>query len=555
MDKILKKIKKRLRYLYPDADEILSKLINSINKYQNDSIIKLKNKKYNGKIHLTEKDSILITYADTLQGNEKSLKTLHKFLKKYVGKSISGIHILPFFPYSSDDGFSIIDYKRVNPKFGDWSDIKVIAKDYRLMVDLVINHVSRESKWFKEFIKGNKKYKDYFIHFDKKVNTSSVFRPRTNPLLTKVNTKFGTKYVWTTFSSDQIDLNFKNPSVLLEMVDILLFYLKNGAEIIRLDAIAYLWKELGTSCIHLRKTHEIVKLLRDILDYIAPYAIIITETNVPHKDNISYFGEADLVYQFLFPPIVYDAFIRTDSRYLQKIYKKLESINGIFFNFLASHDGIGVLSAKEFLTKNEFNSLLATTKKHNGFISYKSIKNKKVPYELNVNYFDAINNPNVKKSAVDETKKFIASQAILLLTKGIPGIYIHSLLGSRNYVEGVKKTGIKRKINRETINFDKLQSTLKNKSSIKHLTLNNYLQLINSKKNIPALNPYVKEKIISSDKRLVITQRTFKNKKIIVIINISDAIINLQKYKKKFDLFSKKKFDGEARPYGVYCLE
>jgi len=468
---------------------------------------------------------------------------------------------LPFFPYSSDEGFSVIDYKKVNPKLGRWEDIEKIGQDYRLMVDLVINHVSRESKWFKAFLKGDKNYKDYFIHFDKKVDTSSVFRPRTNPLLTKFKTKSGTKYVWTTFSNDQVDLNFKNPDVLIDMMEVLLFYVSKGVELIRLDAIAYLWKELGTSCVHHKKTHEVVKLMRDILDYVAPYAIIITETNVPPKENMSYFGnghdEAQLIYKFLLPPLVLDAITRNDSSYLQKAYKMFGSLdeNSLFFNFLASHDGIGILGARKMMSSRDFNNLIKTIKNHNGLISYKAgINGKTMPYELNINYFDAINNPNKKTEVDKEVKRFIASQAIMILSKGIPGIYIHSLLGSRNFLQGVKRTGMKREINREKLQYKRTDREINNEKSIRHKILTNYLNILNVRKNIGALDPYCEEKPIKSDKRLFITERKHKGKKIIVIVNVSEDKILLKKYRNKVDLISKKRFNGQIGPYGVYII-
>jgi len=561
---ILLNIHKKIKYLYPkkDSEKIFLKLKYIMDCYRNNKIIFEKRKKYNNKIYITEKDSILITYADTIQNKwEKPLKTLHKFLKKYVKNSISGVHILPFFPFSSDEGFSVIDYKKVNPKFGNWKDIEIIGQDYRLMVDLVVNHISKESKWFKAFLKGDKKYKDYFIHFDKKVDTSSVFRPRTNTLLTKFKTKSGTKYVWTTFSNDQVDLNFKNPDVLIDMIEILLFYVSKGVEIIRLDAIAYLWKELGTKCIHLKQTHEIVKLMRAILDYVAPYAIIITETNVPPKENISYFGnsndEAQMIYKFLLPPLVLDGFIRKDTSYLQKAYKMFESIDNssLFFNFLASHDGIGILGARRMLSSKQFNNLLKKVKNHNGLISYKAgINGKTIPYELNINYFDAINNPNKKTGVENEVKRFIASQAIMILSKGIPGIYIHSLLGSGNYLQGVKRTGMKREINREKLQYKKIDQELRNKNSIRHKTLSNYLNILNVRKNIGALNPYFEEKPIKSDKKLFITERKHEGNKIIVIVNVSEDKIFLKKYVNKIDFISKKRFDGNIEPYDVYVI-
>ena len=561
---ILYNIGNKIKYLYPkkDNERIFLELKYIMEHYRGNKVIIAKRKKYNNEISMTNKDAILITYGDSIKRKgEKPLKTLHKFLKKHVKKSISCVHILPFFPFSSDDGYSVIDYKKVDKKLGDWGNIMKISDDYRLMVDLVINHVSKKSKWFKGFLAGDKKYKNYFIHFNKKVDTSSVFRPRTNPLLTKFKMNGRKKYVWTTFSNDQIDLDYKNPDVLMDMVDILLFYVSKGVEIIRLDAIAYLWKELGTACIHLKKTHEIVKLMRAILNYVAPYAIIITETNVPPKENISYFGngfdESQLVYKFLLPPLVLDAFIRKDTSYLQKTYRMFRPLekNLLFLNFLASHDGIGILGARKILSPKDFKNLLKTTRNHNGLLSYKLAKEGKlVPYELNINYFDAINNPNKKLVIEKGVKKFMASQTIMLMSKGIPGIYIHSLLGSRNYSQGIKKTNVKREINRERLQYNKLEREIRNKDSIRHKVLTNYSYFLNARKRISALNPYCKEKPIKSDKRLLITERKFKGKKMIVIVNVSGDGIMLQKYTKRFDLLSKRPFNGEVEPYGAYCL-
>ena len=264
----LKQIEKKLHYLYSEKDvgRILPQLKKLLDKYKLNKIILAKKKKYHNKVCLTHADSFLITYGDSIsKKDEKPLKTLHKFLKTKIKKSISGVHILPFFPSSSDDGFSVIDYKKVDPKLGSWENVRKIGKDYRLAVDLVLNHISAKSKWFKGFLNGEKKYQNYFIHFDEKVDTSKVFRPRTSPILTKFKTKKGETFVWTTFGKDQIDLNYKNPEVLLEIIDVMLFYLSQGAEVLRMDAIAYIWKELGTSCINLKKAHVTVKLFHNIL--------------------------------------------------------------------------------------------------------------------------------------------------------------------------------------------------------------------------------------------------------------------------------------------------
>ena len=237
-------------------------------------------------------DSILITYGDQFrQEGLPPLRTLEAFCDEFLQGLVPGVHILPFFPYSSDDGFSIIDYRQVDPNLGSWVEVERIARRYRLMADAVLNHCSREHAWFKAFLRGDPAYRDYFITVDPTEDLSQVVRPRALPLLTSFQTSHGEQHVWTTFSADQVDLNYANPDVLLEIVDVLLGYLAHGAQAIRLDAIAYLWKEIGTSCIHLPQTHRAVQFFRLLLDAAAPGAVLITETNVPHQDNVAYFGD------------------------------------------------------------------------------------------------------------------------------------------------------------------------------------------------------------------------------------------------------------------------
>lgn len=179
---------------------------------------------------LTEEDVMLITYGDTLQKEGKDgIKTLHKFLKKYVGDAVSSVHLLPMYPYTSDDGFSVVDYRQINPDLGSWEDVNNLAGDYKLMFDGVINHISKSSKWFEKFLACEEPYKNYFIAADPQEDYSQVIRPRALPLLTPFETKEGEKYVWTTFSEDQIDLNYKSIDLLIEMLDILITYALNGA--------------------------------------------------------------------------------------------------------------------------------------------------------------------------------------------------------------------------------------------------------------------------------------------------------------------------------------
>src|SRR6056297_2206520 len=336
-------IETRLKILYKENSEyLLKKIREKINNFNN-SIERT------NVYSMNEKKPILITYGDSIQGDDHPLNTLEKFMENYVGDTINTVHILPFFPYSSDDGFSVIDYKKVNTELGTWKDINNFSKHYYLMFDAVINHISAKSDWFQGFLNNDPKYKDYFITVDKNTDLSDVTRPRALPLLTKFNTADGEKYVWTTFSEDQIDLNYKNPDLLLDIIDVLLFYVKNGATLLRLDAIGYMWKKIGTTCIHLEETHEVIKLFKDIFDSLKREVIIVTETNVPHKENVGYFGngkdEAQMVYNFSLPPLVLNAYQIKSSEHISKWASELEypSKETTFFNFLASHDGIGLM--------------------------------------------------------------------------------------------------------------------------------------------------------------------------------------------------------------------
>ncbi|PLX80385.1 MAG: alpha-amylase [Desulfuromonas sp.] len=416
-----------------------------------------------------QNDVILITYGDSLRSPDASpLQTLGRFLDHHLRGLVSTVHILPFFPFSSDDGFSVIDYTKVNPDLGDWDDIDGIRKNFDLMIDLVINHVSRESLWFIDFLNNRPPACYYFIEMDPQVDLSDVVRPRKSKVLTPVHTHRGLKHVWSTFSEDQIDLNFANPSVLLEFVRILLLYLRHGGRFIRLDAIAYLWKKLGTTCINLSQTHDVVKLLRDILDTAAPDAILLTETNLPHDQNLSYFGECDeahMVYQFSLSPLLLHALHRGSSRYLnQWASSRCQAPPGCtFLNFTASHDGVGLRPAEGLIPQTELDALLESMHSFGGFVSMKSNPDgSDSPYEVNISYFDALQGTCNGRDQW-QIPRFLTSQAIMLAFKGIPALYIQSLLGSPNDLAGVERTGRTRSINRRKWDLGELTALLQNR--------------------------------------------------------------------------------------------
>jgi|Deesub1362A_J573_1020465.scaffolds.fasta_scaffold03870_4 sucrose phosphorylase len=454
---------------------------------------------------LSHQDVMLITYGDQFRRpGELPLETLRHFLKSYALPYIRGVHILPFFPYSSDDGFSVIDYRQVNPALGRWEHVHAIASEMRLMVDAVINHVSAQSAWFQAFLQGDPRYRDYFIVVDPQTDLSRVVRPRDLPLLTPFQVGGKTLHLWTTFSADQIDLNYANPQVLLEMLDLLLFYVRNGASIIRLDATAFLWKEVGTPCIHLPQTHRVVKLMRALLDALAPHVYLITETNVPQRENISYFGdgtdEAHLVYQFALPPLVLDALVRGQADILSRWAASLElpSEGVTFFNFTASHDGIGLRPAEGLLPARAIQALVERTVAHGGGVSYRALPHGgQQPYELNINYFDALNPPEeVARQPQRALARFLASQAIMLSMRGLPAVYIHSLIGSRNDPQGVERTGMLRAINRQKLEYEPLQRELADPTSLRHRVYHGYRRLLEARQNHPAFHPYGPQQVL-----------------------------------------------------------
>jgi sucrose phosphorylase len=439
---------------------------------------------------------LLITYGDSLvaQDERSSLSVLAGFLEKHLQDSITGVHILPFFPYTSDDGFAIKDYTAVNSDLGDWEDVKRIGQHFNLMVDLVINHVSSEHPWVKQFQAGEKPGCDYLIEVDPSEDVSDVVRPRSSPLLTRLETVNGPKYVWSTFSADQIDVDFSNPDVLLEYVNIILLYVQAGARYIRLDAVGYLWKKLGTRCIHLPETHAVVRLLRELLQMIDPGIAIITETNVPNRENLSYFGnrnEAHMIYNFSLPPLVLNALMQGRSDYLKQWMMSMPPapIGCAYFNFTASHDGIGLRPTEGLLTAEEYDALLATMKRFGGEISMRShADGTESPYEINISLFDAMKG-TVEGEDEWQIERFLCSQTIMMSLEGIPAFYIHSLLATCNNHEGVTQTGHKRTINRYKWDIEALESALADPTTPHAIVLAEMTRLIKIRRRQRAFHP------------------------------------------------------------------
>ncbi|WP_417521656.1 sugar phosphorylase [Marinobacter sp.] len=446
--------------------------------------------------HWTESDIVLITYADTVQrDDEKPLVTLRQFLNRCLSDSISAVHILPFFPSSSDDGFSVMDYLAVNESHGNWEDVEAIAQDFKLMADLVINHMSARSRWFENFKRRIDPGKDYFFEGNPKDDLSAVVRPRTSPLLTSVHTEDGERYVWCTFSEDQVDLNFANPQVLIEFAAIVRYYLERGVIIFRLDAVAFLWKEPGTPSIHLQQTHELIKILRLLIEHHSPDAVVITETNVPNRENLTYFGnanEAHVIYNFSLPPLLINTLVTGDCKHLKTWLMSMPpaQMGTTYLNFIASHDGVGMRPTDGLLSEEEKQRLLKTMESFGGKVSFRRTPDgRDQPYEINIALYDALK--GTSGNGVDhwQLQRFICAHTVMLALEGIPAFYIHSLLAKENDTERMEHTGRLRSINRSQWQLADLEQELDNPLSHHSKAYQELKRLIAIRRKQPAFHP------------------------------------------------------------------
>lgn len=484
-------VKSHLELVYPheDTDLITSELLALMRLEQ------LSSSPTPHRNHWDASDLMVIAYGDAIHHRgESPLATLYRFLHDQCQGMIKGIHILPFFPYSSDDGFAVSDFYQVRSSAGSWEDIEKISSEFRLMADLVINHCSSESQWFENFKKGGGEGCDYFFVESPDADLTQVIRPRTSPLLKEVETSSGTQHVWCTFSHDQVDLDFRNPKVLKEFIKIIRLYLDKGVNIFRLDAVAFLWKEAGTSSLNLPQTHELVRLLRTLIEHAQPDAMIITETNIPSRENLSYFGnanEAHCVYNFSLPPLLLHTLITGDCFYLKQWMMSMPPAQDgtAYFNFIASHDGIGLRPVEGILTDEEVDIMIKTMQSFGGHISWRALDNSQnKPYEINISLFDALQGTTEGPDQWGE-ERFLCAHRIMLALEGIPGIYVQSLFGSQNDHERVKMTGHYRSINRHHWQYDDLVDALENPDTHHHRIFEAMKKLISIRTYQPAFHP------------------------------------------------------------------
>ena len=521
----------------------------------------------------SEEDFFLITYADTIKKKKvKNLISLGNFLNKYC-KEFSFIHILPFFPYSSDDGFAVKDFKTVNSEHGDWDDFKKISFSFKTMIDLVINHCSSENKLFKDFLNGNSLVSDFFIVSNEKFKESEkIVRPRSSDISKEINLNGKTKYVWCTFSHDQVDFNFKNPNVLIYFIEIMKFYLDKNVKALRLDAIAFIWKQLGSSCINLPQTHDIIRLLRLIIDNFYSDVLIITETNIPSHENLSYFGnnnEAHCIYNFSLAPLLIHSIISGNGKYLKRWSRSMPPAQekNSYLNFLSSHDGIGLRPLEGILPDKEIKNFIKFFRKQGALFGLRKNKKKESVYEVNITLLDAFKESYFGSDSFG-IKRFILAHIILFSMEGIPAVYIQNLVGSKNDYTKVKKSGSNRSINRKNWEFNLLEEKLKNKKSINYKIFNLLKEIISIRKKQPAFHPNATQFTLQLEDDFfgIWRQSIDRSQSIFCVSNLTNSIkkisllnVNLISTNDWFDIISKKKIKNLKgniilKPYQTYWL-
>ena len=507
----------------------------------------------------SEADTLVITYGNTfVDGQHKPLDLLRDFLDRYVKGVISGVHILPFFPFTSDDGFSVTDYRAVNSQLGDWADIERIATDFRLMSDLVLNHVSSNSQWFSDYLQGHAPYDKFFKEALPSDDLSEVVRPRTSPLLREVETVNGPKHVWCTFSHDQIDLDFENPEVLLEFLRVTRLHIDHGIRIVRLDAVAFLWKELGTNCIHLPQTHAIVRLMRVLCDYAEEPVVLLTETNVPNAENLSYFGnrnEAHMIYNFSLPPLLLHALLSGSSVHLNQWLMRMPpaQLGCAYLNFAASHDGIGVRGAEGLLSGEELGGVISAVRDFGGKVSMRALADgSQKPYELNITFFDALKGTIESGEDAHQIARFLCSQTIVMALEGVPAFYVHSLLATPNDVEAVDKSGMNRAINRHRWDYADLRKQLDDPATVHAQVLSALKQRISVRTAQKAFHPNATQFTLQLGEKILGLWRQSLNRdqSIFALHNVSDEAqvvptlsINLIEGEDWYDLLTGQKLD------------
>ena len=483
-------------------------------------------------------DVALIAYADSIGGAVGSpLAALRRFVRRYLpAGTINTVHLLPFYPWDTDRGFSVQDYRAVDRRNGTWEEIEALAGEFdHLMVDLVINHASLDNPLVQGALTGDLRYRDFVIRFDDgeqpdASELAALTRPRPDPVLTRYNlvaTGGHTRatfdppategapdgeapvgvggWVWTTFSrppnadgsaaTRQVDLNFRNPRVLLEMLEVLLCYRGHGADWVRLDAAGYMWKELGTASIHHPNTHRLLQVLRDALAGRADL-VSVAEVNEPQDTILPYLGspdagvESDLVYQFAHFPLAVHALHSGDASHYKRWLGTQEPFGGRqFITVFGSHDGMGRKPVLGLLPDADLERMVQDLVSGHGALPNYARQGGggRIIYELCATPWSLINRAGAGEPLHLQVDRYVACAALGLVLRGVPAFYINGLLGVPNRLDP-GQLDENRSINREQFDEAALYAELDDRGGQMALVLERLLHLIAVRAAEPAFD-------------------------------------------------------------------
>jgi glycosidase len=516
----------------------------------------------------SHKDIILNSYPDSIISESTSpLAALRKFGEEFLSNTINGIHILPFYPWDTDRGFSVLDYYEVDPRNGSWQDIRAIASTFdSLMIDVVINHASIDNSIVQQALL-KQDYHNYVLTFDDQNKPShdelvKITRARPSPVLTRyalVKDSFdndkatlvhpeekGQGWVWTTFSRSntpdgnidtrQVDFNFKNSKVFIEFLKIILEYISHGARWIRLDAIGYLWKEIGTNCLHRPQTHVITQLYSEILALLESFSIVlIAEVNEPQEKALQYLGlteepESDMIYLFThFPLAVHAILSGTAKYYMNWLPSLIPAIGKLFVTVLGTHDGMGQKPIGDWLPSSEKEFLQTTlVNKHGALPNFAHLSGgQKIIYELCSTPWSFINPKNSKHDRKIAIRRYSAVFTLGLMIKGVPSIYINGLLGIPNSEETLDEN---RTVNRQRLNESELLNILRDEANINSQILTELLRITEIRQNEPSFDLAGRFKPVTIHDSIVsiILSSNDQKDNLLAMVNVSNEIVNLK---------------------------
>lgn len=403
-----------------------------------------------------ENKTMLITYSDSLG---KNLRELETNLVNYFGEAVGGVHLLPFFPSTGDRGFAPVDYEEVDEAFGDWEDVKRLGEKYYLMFDFMINHISRQSQYYKDFQekKDESPYADLFLRWDK-------FWPENRPTAADVDLIYKRKdrapkqeivfadgskeYLWNTFGEEQIDLDVTK-AVTMDFITKTIEHLAaNGCDLIRLDAFAYAIKKLDTNDFFVEP--DIWDLLAKVRDIAAASGVeLLPEIHEHYSIQFKIADHDYYVYDFALPMVtLYSLY----SGKVNRLAKWLKMSPMKQFTTLDTHDGIGVVDVKDILTddeidfaSNELYKVGANVKRKYSSAEYNNLD----IYQINSTYYSALG---------DNDKKYFLARLIQAFAPGIPQVYYVGFLAGKNDLDLLESTKEGRNINRHYYTSEEIAS-------------------------------------------------------------------------------------------------